>query len=728
MQQKAAEFEAGISELQRNINEPLSLKGIATQDNASGIVVELLLNNPPENVAELLGLTGARVRHINVQEGWATISLGSQHIIDKLSELDFVTQLNYAPPPIFRAGSVTSRAARALRANPIINSQTLDGTGLKIGVISDSFAQTTSVRDSNTTPAKGSAGNLSGSRPQDSGDLPAVVTLLNDSVSGTDEGAAMAELIHDIAPGAAIYFHAAGGNRREMTAAINALCDAGVDVIVDDVLFLFEKVYQDDIVALAAKNCEDQRGTAYFTAAGNDANFGHRYVYKDINAAVDDEASTPSGNDLHNWRTSGGSDGFMRFDVPANQKVYVILNWNQPGDNIPGSVGSQVDLDLYVTRLDSVDATVPGNSNFVARGAQFQGRTGVPSGEPVEYVVLDSGATAKTYYIAVEHKKGNKTAIPQSSAVPLEFKILYTGGRSLSAEYSFNGPTTWGHVLGEDILSVAAVPWWESLEFEPGNFTTPNIDPEPFTAVGGEQTVQFNSAGAYMPVVRTVPQFASVDGSNNTFLGSFSSTAPIDGEWDSFPNFFGTSAAAPNAAGIYLLLKQAFPDLTGALFLEAVEATAIDVTGSAASSGFDDVTGSGLIDTDAAYQYLANAFADTDGDGIADTLDNCPDDRNADQADTDGDNIGDVCDPENNTDSDGDSVTNDIDNCPNVANTDQADANNNGVGDVCESAPSTPSGGSGGGGGGGSGWGLLLLGLSLSIWQAYLTRSERKTA
>jgi len=35
---------------------------------------------------------------------------------------------------------------------------------------------------------------------------------------------------------------------------------------------------------------------------------------------------------------------------------------------------------------------------------------------------------------------------------------------------------------------------------------------------------------------------------------------------------------------------------------------------------------------------------DTDGDGVADTKDNCPDDANPDQADADGNGIGDVCD------------------------------------------------------------------------------------
>ncbi|MCP3934969.1 MAG: hypothetical protein GY708_06310, partial [Actinomycetia bacterium] len=61
---------------------------------------------------------------------------------------------------------------------------------------------------------------------------------------------------------------------------------------------------------------------------------------------------------------------------------------------------------------------------------------------------------------------------------------------------------------------------------------------------------------------------------------------------------------------------------------------------------------------------------DSDGDGIPDELDNCPDDFNFDQLDADLDNVGDVCD-----------------NCPEDPNPDQADSNGNGVGDVCDDCP-----------------------------------------
>lgn len=61
---------------------------------------------------------------------------------------------------------------------------------------------------------------------------------------------------------------------------------------------------------------------------------------------------------------------------------------------------------------------------------------------------------------------------------------------------------------------------------------------------------------------------------------------------------------------------------------------------------------------------------DSDGDGIGDACDNCPNRSNSDQSDMDGDGIGDACD-----------------NCPAVLNLDQKDSDGNGIGDACPGCP-----------------------------------------
>lgn len=78
---------------------------------------------------------------------------------------------------------------------------------------------------------------------------------------------------------------------------------------------------------------------------------------------------------------------------------------------------------------------------------------------------------------------------------------------------------------------------------------------------------------------------------------------------------------------------------------------------------------------------------DADADGVCGDVDNCPNTSNAGQQNQDGDALGDACDACPNlpgADADGDGVCDAVDNCPLVSNADQADADNDGRGDACD--------------------------------------------
>lgn len=159
--------------------------------------------------------------------------------------------------PITNAGDATSQADFIHEADRVRASLPTgyDGTGVKVGVLSDSY------------------NNLGGANSDvTSGDLPAGVNVLEDFGSGgSDEGRAMLQLIHDLAPGADLSFATAFTGENGFADNIRALAADGADIIVDDVIYFAEPMFQDGVVALAVDDVVTNNGVAYFSSAGNNA-------------------------------------------------------------------------------------------------------------------------------------------------------------------------------------------------------------------------------------------------------------------------------------------------------------------------------------------------------------------------------------------------------------------------------------------------------------------------
>jgi hypothetical protein len=127
-------------------------------------------------------------------------------------------RVSLAPPLNVSEGDITHRAAEARAFYGV------DGTGIKIGVLSDGVDSLASL--------------------QGSGDLPAVTVLPGQAGSG-DEGSAMLEIVHDLAPGAQLFFATAFTSITSFAQNIRDLRTAGCNIIVDDIFYFVESPFQD---------------------------------------------------------------------------------------------------------------------------------------------------------------------------------------------------------------------------------------------------------------------------------------------------------------------------------------------------------------------------------------------------------------------------------------------------------------------------------------------------
>ena len=122
-------------------------------------------------------------------------------------------------------------------------------------------------------------------------------------------------------------------------------------------------------------------------------------------------------------------------------------------------------------------------------------------------------------------------------------RIRYVGFSGVNPQeyFSYLDPVTYGHNSAAGANGVAAYAFF--APFVPEAFTSP-----------GPSTIYFdkNNKRFKHPEIRQKPDMAAMDGANTTFFVSDSSVDP-----DTFPNFFGTSAAAPHAAAIAALVLDA---------------------------------------------------------------------------------------------------------------------------------------------------------------------------
>jgi hypothetical protein len=517
--------------------------------------------------------------------------------INKISTLEGISALKYARPaykPMTNIGSVTSQGDLSQLSDVSRASFGVDGSGFRVGVLSDSW-------DNLGGQASGIA----------SGDLPSDIIVIEELPGGgSDEGRAMGELIFDVAPGSSLAFHTAFLGQPDFANGILDLAAAGSDVIVDDVIYFAEPMFQDGIIGQAADMVVDA-GIPYFSSAGN--NLDESYESPFNNGGTFDLADFFSGAPigeyvLHDFDPGEGVDFFQEVVIGDNGgDILLSFQWDDPFASVcAGCPGADTDLDVFLALVDG-----DFNSMFFDLSAANPNI----GGDPVEILGVSAGGAVTAYLVIGKWtgKVGDMQYDLGPNPDPGLIKYVNFGSVSIT-EFATQSGTSFGHSNAAGAVSVGAVRYDRSPEYG----TNPPLR-EVFSSSGGVPTFYDIQGNRIDKEVRRKPEISAVQGTNNTFFG-------FDYEGDGFPNFFGTSASAPHAAGVAALMLQAADgNLTPAQITTAMMESAVDMDDPRSpefDTGFDFATGAGFLQADAAigavlgvpsvYRFvLIDPFTDT---------------------------------------------------------------------------------------------------------------------
>ena len=206
-----------------------------------------------------------------------------------------------AYPPVTNVGTTTTKGDIAQHSDLARLGYDIGGKKIKVGVLSDSYDK---------QPGSPALANILNN------DLPSRgVKMLDDSpFGGIDEGRAMLQIVHDIAPDAKLAFRTGIRSSGDFAKGIKELQRDTCDIIVDDLTYITEPFFQDGQVANAVDYVTAQ-GVSYFTAAGNFGNKSYEGTFAPAPAppGITGVAHSYSGhgyiskNNIRSWDIHNGS-------------------------------------------------------------------------------------------------------------------------------------------------------------------------------------------------------------------------------------------------------------------------------------------------------------------------------------------------------------------------------------------------------------------------------------
>lgn len=471
--------------------------------------------------------------------------------------------------PVLRAacdgGSVISEGVAQLNVAAAREEFEVDGEGVEVGVLSDSYDQATNAVPGGPIATTEEDDEETGDLPGTGSPCPTQKTLVDELQSyeffeeeeSFDEGRGMLQIVHDVAPEADLAFHSAFNGELDFAEGIEDLAAAGAGVVVDDVGYFEEPFFQDGPVA-AAVNTVSEEGNTYLSSAGNDNLFdaeGNEIAsweapaYRDSGACPPEVRSLPNFKGTHclDFNPGATTDRTFGIEVEPEETLTLDLQWAEPW------FGVDNDLDAFLLDAEGELLTASFEDNVHE------------TGKPVEILQWENPTGAdRVVQLVVNRFAG--TGEPR-----LKFVLLQNGGGVSGIEYPKSGggdvvgPTIYGHAAAASAIAVAAVPFDDSSE--PEEYSSRGPATHYFGPVEGETP----APELPVPEVISKPDVAATDCGRTTFFARQPKTEP--GVW----RFCGTSAAAPHAAGVVALMQEAAPTEGPEFLHPALAGTAVPV-------------------------------------------------------------------------------------------------------------------------------------------------------
>ncbi len=514
---------------------------------------ELIEVSEPREVGEIGEIREIReIREINEQEGLVYIYLFpafGTHVLDPFVRVTERDESNHVAVARVSPGSLTElvllEEVRGVRtvSPPLVRKVSPHGGNFQDGNSHipglENFGTFNEVSGKGARVGIISDGVDSFAGAQAAGAVPGDVHVL--AAGKGDEGTAMLEIVHGIAPDAELYFHEAGSNKLEFNKAVDALLAEGCQIICDDIGWPDEPFFEDGIVASHVREALESQDLLYVSAAGNDANRHYQGMFFD------------DGSGWHDFSSGKSSSKNLYVDIPPGGEVTVVLQWNDPWD----AAGN--DYDLYLKDCSGGEELASSKNSQDGKGV------------PLEF-----------FRYANPEKKVIKgmVCIEKYSGEPqvLEVFIYPESCRDVYPDNLVEEDSVFGHPAVPGVLCVGAVDSAGSL----GSFGPVGLEK------GASGIAPYSSRGL---VSIYSPQYETREKPDLCGPGS----VELRGMGENHKLFAGTSASAPYVAGVAALAWSEQPEKNAREIREILCSTSGDL----GAPGYDSIFGYGIVDSSA---------------------------------------------------------------------------------------------------------------------------------